>query len=230
VNDEIDYWRAMCLRGYLSGLSSIGLTLDDVELIDLPITEKYIGTDKASASGTLWNGAPRARRQQADAFALIRGEVDAIYTAGAAGMQLCAFLGAGEVIDLGHHPDPMVRVNNQIPNILTVSAKLVDERPDIVDRYLMRLVAAGQWARSHRSETIRVVANDVGAPEEWVEAAYGGDFIEHMVPNLSDRSVAALAAQKAFLLRHGFINADFNVGDWIDRRPLERLQRAIASV
>jgi ABC-type nitrate/sulfonate/bicarbonate transport system substrate-binding protein len=229
LNDEIDYWRAMCLRGYESALATAGITLKDVELVDLPIPEKYISDDAASASGTLWSGASRARRQQVDAFALIRHEVDAIYTAGAAGMQLCAFLGAWEVCNLGLHPDPMVRVNNQLPNVLTVSADLLDQRPDIVDRYLERLLAAAKWAKSHHADTVRIVANDVGAPEEWAIAAYKPDFTRHLAPNLAAQSLSALEAQKSFLHRHCFIDADFPLADWIDSGPLERLSKTLLS-
>lgn len=229
LNDEIDYWRAMCLRGYESALSTAGLSLGDVVLVDLAIPEKYISNDAASASGTLWSGASRARRQQADAFALIRGEVDAIYTAGAAGMQLCAFLGAREVCDLGAHADPMIRANNQLPNVLTVSADLLEQRPDVVDRYLARLIAAAEWAKTRHAEAVRIVANDVGAPEEWVEAAYKPDFTRHLAPNLAEQSLRALEAQKAFLLRHGFIQSDFALADWIDSGPLDRLSQKVLS-
>lgn len=221
VNDQIDYWRAMCLRGYLSALSITGLAAGDVELVDLPVDELYIGADIQSKRGTLWSGGHRARRQQIETFALIRGEVDAIYTAGAPGAQLASFLGARDVIELGHHRDRRLRCNNQTPTILTVSGRLARDRPDIVARYLGRLLQASSWAGDHRSETARIVANDVGATEEWVHAAYGEDLCADFGFDLSEDAIAAVEAQKDFLLRHGFIEHDFDVSGWIVREPLE---------
>ena len=225
VNDQIDYWRAMCLRGYLSALSLAGLGSGDVELVDLPIEETYIGGDDPSKRGTLWSGGHRARRQQIEAFALIRGEVDAIYTAGAPGAQLTAFLGARDVVELGRHPDRSLRRNNQTPTILTVSLRLARDHPDIVARYLARLLKAASWAGDHRSETARIVANDVGATEEWVRAAYGEDLYADLGLDLSDEGIAAVGAQKDFMLRHGFIETDFDIADWIVREPLEIARR-----
>jgi ABC-type nitrate/sulfonate/bicarbonate transport system substrate-binding protein len=225
VNDQIDYWRAMCLHGYESALATEGLTLKDVDLVDLPIEERYIGSQAASRTGTLWAGGPRARRQQAEAFAFVRSEVDALYTAGAPGAQLTAFLGGVDVIDVGRHPDPAVRVNNQVPIVFTASGSLTRDRPDLVARYLDRLLRAAEWAKSHRAETIRTVANDVGATEEWVEAAYGADFHTRLAPGLSEERIAAVMAQKDFLLRHGFIERDFDVRAWISDTPIAMLRR-----
>jgi ABC-type nitrate/sulfonate/bicarbonate transport system substrate-binding protein len=225
VNDQIDYWRAMCLHGYQSALSTEGMSLRDVELVDLPIEERYIGSQATSRTGTLWAGGPRARRQQAEAFAFIRNEVDALYTAGAPGAQLTAFLGAVEVIDVGRHPDPAVRVNNQVPIVFTASGTLTRERPDLVARYLGRLTGAAEWAQSHRSETVRTVANDVGATEEWVDAAYGPDFHHNLTPGLTEERIKAVEAQKDFLLHHGFIERDFDVRAWISETPISMLRR-----
>ncbi len=225
VNDRIDYWQAMCLRGYLSALGLAGLGAGDVDLVDLPVDETYIGASDTSKHGTLWSGARRARRQQIEAFALIRGEVDAIYTAGAPGAQLAAFLDARDVVELGRHVDPMVRCNNQTPTIMTVSGRLARDHPDIVARYLRRLIEAAAWAGDHRDETARIVANDVGAPEEWVHAAYGADLYQNLGLDLSDDGIAAVVAQKEFLLRHGFIARDFDAAEWIAYEPLELARR-----
>jgi ABC-type nitrate/sulfonate/bicarbonate transport system substrate-binding protein len=223
LNDTIDYWRAMCLRAYLQALALAGIGVNEVEFVDLPIAERYIASGGAGRDASLWSGAFRARRQQADAFGLIRGTVDAIFTAGAPGAQLTAFLGALDVIDLGRHPDPAVRVNNQVPIALTVSAALIENRPDLVDRYLRVLVRAADWAAAHKSAAIRTIANDVGAPEEWVAAAYGREVHTKLTPRLSEDRLAALEAQKAFLVRHRFIERDFDLRAWVDPAPLGRL-------
>ncbi len=220
VNDTIDYWRAMCLRGYLNALEVAGIDRSEVEFVDIPIEENYIGPQDSSRTGSLWVGAHRARRQQAESFALIRGEVDAIYTAGAPGLQLTSFLDAGIVFDLGSHPDEHIRVNNQVPIVLTVSGHLISEKPEIVQTYLQTLIEAAEWSLNNKDATIRTIANDVGASEEWVRKSYPNNFSAHLKPTWNDNLIGALNAQKDFLLREGFIEFDFDMNEWIDQGPL----------
>ena len=99
-NEKVDYWAAMCLRGCLAGLARAGLGEEDAEFVDLPVEEGQIASGGASQRGMLFRGAPRARRQSREAMALIRGEVDVIYTAGAPGAHLSAFMNARTVVDL----------------------------------------------------------------------------------------------------------------------------------
>lgn len=221
VNEQIDYWRAMCLRGYLAALKSAGLGPADVELVDLPIDEKQIPMGGASQRGTLWRGANRARRQSREALALIRGEVDAIYTAGAPGAHLSSFMGAHTVVDLGAHANPALRVNNQVPTVLTVDGHLARTAPETVARYLATLMRAAHWAQDHAAETLAIVGGDVGATQEWVTAAYGPEVHGQLGLELDERSIAAVGEQKAFLLEHGFIGSNFDVETWIDPHPLQ---------
>lgn len=220
VNDRVDFFKAMALRTVLAGLSTEAMSLDDVELVEIPVTETYVGTETTSHSGTLWGGGRRARRQQREAFALIRGEVDAIYTSGAMGANLTGFLGAREIIEVGHHPDRSLRINNETPAALTVSGALAKARPDIVARFVGRIAEAARWAETNHDRVRRIVGDDVGATGEWVTAAYGPDFHTNLMPTLSDECVAGLQSQVDFLHEHGFIETGFDVTAWIDREPL----------
>ncbi len=158
-------------------------------------------------------------------LALVRGEVDAICSSGASGLYLCESLGAKEVIELGNHCDPEISGGNQQPAALTVSARLVRERPDLVARYLKQVMRAAKWAETHRRETIQVIANEVGTAYEWADLAYGPDAHLRLCPALTDEMVLGLERQKAFLLEHGFIESDFDLRGWIDRSPLQRATR-----
>ncbi|MEX0731777.1 MAG: ABC transporter substrate-binding protein [Aquisalimonadaceae bacterium] len=221
TSDQIDFFRGMAVRGYLSAMRTVGLGRDEVEFVEIPVTESYLGDATVSNDGQLWSGGNRARRQQADAFALIRGQVDAIYTSGAAGLQLGAFLGAHEVMEFGFHPDPEVRGGNEQPVVLSASAALVRERPDLAARYLRQVLNAAEWAESHREETIQLFANEIGTSFEWADAAYGPDVHRKLRPSLDEELVSALDVQKAFLLEHGFLPADFPLDSVIERTPLE---------
>jgi ABC-type nitrate/sulfonate/bicarbonate transport system substrate-binding protein len=220
VNEAVDYWRAMCLRGFLVALELAGIAPDEVEIVDLPVDENQIAVGGASQRGTLWRGGARARRQSREALALIRGEVDAIYTAGAPGAQLSAFMSAHTVFDLGAATDAAARTNNQVPTVLTVDGALARERPEIVARYLAALMEASRWAAEHEPETLQIIAGDVAATPEWVSAAYGPEVHRRLDLDLDARSIQAVERQKRFLLEHGFIANDFVIADWIDPRPL----------
>ena len=220
VNEQVDYWRAMCQRGYEAALASAGLASVDAEFVELAIGEKQITAGGESRRGTLWRSGNRARRQSREALALIRGEVDAIYTAGAPGAQLSAFMSAYTVADLGTQADRARHVNNQVPTVLTVDGKLARTAPEVVARYLHVLMGAADWARDHGRETLAIVSSDVGATAEWVSAAYGSDVHRQLGLDLDERSISAIEAQKEFLLQRGYIEADFDVRRWIDPVPM----------
>lgn len=223
VNDKIDFFAAMCLRGSHAALKLAGLRPGEVEFVDLPVTETYIGESEESGTGQLWNGGHRARRQQQDAFALIKGTVDAIYVSGSAGLWLRDFMGAHDVVALGFHPDPEIRGSNQQPATLTVSAQLLKDRPDLVDRYVAQIVEASEWSKSHRQAAVQSFANEVGTSYEWADAAYGPRSHLLLAPSFAPELVEGLESHKSFLLGHGFIKKDLDVEGWLDRRPLQRL-------
>lgn len=219
-NEKIDYWRVMCQRGYAAALTCAGLDIADVDLVELNIVEKQITAGGESKRGTLWRGGNRARRQSREALALIRGEVDAIYTAGAPGAQLSAFMSAYTVIDIGADSNAERRVNNQVPTVLTVDGELARKFPEVVARYLKTLMNAADWAADHEAETLSIVASDVGATPEWIVAAYGPGMHRQLGLDLDERTIEAVETQKAFLLQHGWIVSDFDVRGWIDPVPM----------
>jgi ABC-type nitrate/sulfonate/bicarbonate transport system substrate-binding protein len=197
-----------------------GMDERDVELVDLDVEETYIGADAASHTGSLWAGGNRARRQKTEIFALIRGEVDAIYTAGAAGAHLAASIGALAAAEFGFVADPVVSGGNQTPVALTVNGALARERPDLVARYLKQLLLAADWAKENPKEVAIIAAADLGAPLEWIEAGYGPEFHTKFAPGLDSEWISGLDVQKNFLLKWGFIERDFEVADWVEPEPL----------
>jgi ABC-type nitrate/sulfonate/bicarbonate transport system substrate-binding protein len=152
--------------------------------------------------------------------------VDAIYVSGSAGLWLREFMGARDVAELGFHPDPEIRGSNQQPATITVSADLARDRPDLVDRYLAQIVEAARWSESNRAAAVQSFANEVGTSYEWADAAYGPRSHLVLAPSLAPELVRGLESHKRFLLEHGFIARDFDVAEWIDRGPLERLGAA----
>lgn len=147
----------------------------------------------------------------AEAAALLRGEVDAIYVAGAAGRAAAERIGAVAVVDLGAHLDPAVRVNATIPGVITVDEQLLRREPEMVTELLATLLRAGAWAERQ---------------PDAIAAAYGSRGIEQQFHvDLSAHKLGALAAQGAFLRRHGFLadadgGGEIDVTAWVDPGPL----------
>ncbi|PTQ07746.1 nitrate ABC transporter substrate-binding protein [Sphingomonas oleivorans] len=217
---SIDFNRATALRGFAKALELDGIALHEVEHVDaINDGEGAIGI----ASG---EGVRRRRRHgyRAEALALIRGDVDAIYVKGALGLETARLIGASIIVDIGFHPDPKVRINNGTPRTLTVDAGLIEEHPDLVARFLARVVDAGAWARTHPQETFAYIAREAGSSVDWVRAAYGEKAHERLGTFLTDEAIAALGDFKDFLFEHDFLPNDFDVGGWIDPRPLEAIE------
>jgi len=220
----IDFNRASALRGFSKALELEGLSLKDVERVDAIATGAPGSGTEGIASG---EGLRRRVRHgyRAEALALIRGEVDAIYVKGALGLETARLIGARIVADLGAHPDPRVRINNGTPRTLTVDAGLIEEKPDIVARFLARVIDAGHWAATHPKETIAYIARETGSSPEWVRRAYGDNASSRLGTFLNDEATDALSDFKDFLLAEGFLGGDFDVRSWIDPRPLAEVGR-----
>lgn len=220
VHEKIDFWRASALQGYAQSLAAAGLSLDDVTLVDLPVDAPYIRDVETSDDGPLFDGRQSVRALRAETFALIRGEVDAIYHYGAQGPALQEFLDARVVVDINHHPDQGVAINNGTPNLLTVSGSLARHHPDLVARYLAQVLRAAWWARDHRREAADLVAREVSVAPEWLPDAFDDRLYENLLPTLDPHLVDALRVRKDFMRAQGFLPADFSVDEWIDPRPL----------
>lgn len=211
--NSIDHARASALRGIEVTLAEGGLTTADATLVDLVVPATPVGLG--------WNTSGGGYGSQFES--LQRGEVDAIFVKGARGLQAAAEHGAHIVYDVRNHPDPRVRANNGAPRPITVDAALLQQHPDVVKRFLKRIVQIGDWARSHPAETVAYISRESGSTDEWVRKAYGADVHLNQGTDLDPASIAALEGYKTFLFEHGFIPSDFDVQAWIDPAPLEKV-------
>ncbi len=217
----VDFMRATALKGLVSALSLEGLVLDDVETVDIALSQSILSTQE----GPSLFGLKRRQAYGEEVAALIRGEVDAIYVKGTAGINVANLIGAIQVVEFGFHPDAKIRINSGSPRVLTVDERLADERPDLVARLLGSIFKAGAWAEAHPDETRRFVAREAGATEEQVLAANGPDVHKHLGLGLEPELVAAVGHYKDFLHDFGFLAADFDIGDWADRRHIDAFTR-----
>ena len=232
-NVEIDFSRAQAIRGLENALRLEGLEVSDVELVDQDIDTHYSDGQAQSVGGTLaWNGrsTTRARANNLELIALLRGEVDAIFLKGASGAQIANQFGLTTVIDTGIHPDPLVRSNNGTPRTLAVDGNLIDNHFDAAVTIVEQVLRAEAWAQTNPAEVRRYLARETNSSEYWVSIAYGEDAHNKLKTDLSEQSVTAIQDFTNFLHRWNFIPQSFDVNDWIDARPLDAAQSlALAS-
>jgi ABC-type nitrate/sulfonate/bicarbonate transport system substrate-binding protein len=215
-DNSIDHARAGALRVYAVALELAGVGEGDVEFVDIAIASGRGGPVTATRRGGGYGPLVDALRN---------GDVDAIFVKGARGVETAHAIGAHIVIDLRNHPDPLVRANNGAPRPVTVDNALLQSRPDLVARFLARIVAIGDWAAAHPAETAAFVARESGSTEQWVKLAYGDDLHLHQYTDLAESSILALEGYKDFLFERGFLAADFDVRAWIDPRPLAEIDK-----
>ncbi|MER8590920.1 ABC transporter substrate-binding protein [Mesorhizobium sp. M1182] len=213
----VDFMRATALKGLVSALSLEGLGYGDVEIVDIALADSVLDGQE----GPSLFGLKRKQPYGEEAAALIRGEVDAIYVKGTAGINVANLIGAIQVVEFGFHPDPNIRINSGSPRVLTVDELLAEQRPDLVARLIETILRASAWAEAHPEETQRFVAREAGATEEQVLAANGPDVHKHLGLGLQPELVAAVSHYKDFLRDWGFLAGDFDVEHWVDRRPLD---------
>jgi len=217
VNDAIDFWAATTLRGYDLILKQATLSAADVTLVDIKVARRFVDDTTASngESATLWDARHMLGSQRDAVAALLRGEIDAIFTQGANSVTLEAFLGAIVVGEVSHAGAPSEWVNNQ-PYPLTLSGPLIDEHPDIAYRLIARVRDAGVWARDHETEAKRIIAAETALPEELVDRAFGPKIHEQLELDLSPALVTAYQTLHDHLVAHGFISGPVDLDAFID--------------
>lgn len=220
----VDFMRATALKGIVSALSLEGLTIEDIALTDIAIADSVLATQE----GPSLFGLRRRQSFGEEIIALLRREVDAIFVKGTAGIAAANLIGAVQVIEFGFHPDPKIRINSGSPRVLTVDARLADERPDLVERLVGAIQRASLWAEQHPDETRRFIAREAGATEEQVLAANGPEVHRHLGLGLDAELVAAVGDYKDFLYQRGFLENNFDLNDWIDGRFVAADERAVA--
>lgn len=224
-NVQIDFSRAQAIRALENALKLEGLQVSDVELVDFVIGGSHSDERAASVNGALTFGG-RSGGRNAELVALLRGEVDAIFLKGASAAHIAHQFGLYTVIDIGAHPDPLIRANNGTPRTLTVDLNLLDQHFDAAVRIVEQVVRAEEWAWAHPDDTRRFLARETNSSEYWVTQAYGVDAHLRLKTDLAEQSIVALQDFADFLLRWQFIPQAVDVRSWIDPRPLQAVLSA----
>ncbi|SMF98741.1 ABC transporter substrate-binding protein [Burkholderia singularis] len=218
----VDFHRATALRGFSSLLDALDVPLEAVTLVDLPHSPLNLADAAPPANAPLaqWLAAQRPHEYSREVQALLRGDADVVFVKGAPGLDIVNLLGATVLVDISAQRDRRKHANNGTPRPLTVDARLLDERPDLVERVLARTLDVNDWARAHPDDAVGYVARETRSAEHWVRRAYGPDLHRQLAIGLDPHALAALEDFKSFLHQWGFIAADFDFASWIDPAPL----------
>jgi len=222
-DEVIDFLYAGTLHTYEAVLATAGLRLDDVILVEKVVKGSTEHTKPSAQGAGAIQNRPRfsAGVHRNTLLPLLNREVDAIVAQGPSAVELVEGFEVRVVYDLSSHPDPIARFHNSVPKVLTVNAGFLNERPDLVTRVLARLLEAADWAKANTEQAVHFVALEQGASDGLIEATYGPKLAGELELNFSPENIERLAAQKAFLLRHRFIEKDFDLKQWFDEAPLK---------
>jgi ABC-type nitrate/sulfonate/bicarbonate transport system substrate-binding protein len=223
LHDSIDWWRATVLAGYDTALAATGLAHEDVQFVEIDVARAYVEdvTLGHAHAQSLWGARSQFAVQREEAAAMIRGEVDALYTDAAMGAILKAAYGFRAVVDVSGSEDGS-RGSNGFPVVLTVSGGLLDARPDLVARWVRRLLDADAWGRANEAEAKRILARDTGVPEDFLDLSYSPRVHCQLDVSLSEARIALLRGRHDNLLAHGFLAAPIDFDRFIDPAPLQR--------
>ena len=226
-----DWWRIQEHQQILLMLRMNGMTTSDVKIVDFPYPDDWYDDPamlKPIENPTEWQ---LKRDHKHDlAFrpletALLEGKVDAIYTQSKVFQHLQEATGNLKAIeDLSRYPDWTLQVAN-IPAVITCTDIMAEEHPELVTTFLKGMIKVGRWSNEHKHAAAAILDKQTYYLN--VEDTYRGIKDVDMVPNLSPQNLAAIDIGKDFMLKHGYIKNNFEVGKWAAPEFLEQAVREL---
>lgn len=212
----IDFMKINGHKAWDCGLRAHGMTLDDVDLVEVEIHDDMhahinpnLSSDQKVTGGGLF---------QYEIDALNRGEVDAIWAKGCQTRQLEREMGdqLRLISDLRRDTDNMELRVNANPRIITVSGNMARENPDAVVRYLQVLIRAARWSSEHPAEAAEVFATELGVTVEDINGSFVDNYQDKLWPNLSGDTMHLLSTQQDFMLKYGYLPSPVDLQAWCD--------------
>ena len=224
----IDFSRAQAIRGLENALKTVNLKVSDLTLIDtlrqdILTAQKQNDLDPQEESS--FYGKRNPLNANAELVALLKGEVDAIFLKGALAVQIANDFALHTIIDIGAHPDPILRSNNGTPRTLTVDKIFLEQHPKQVKHILQSVLEAEAWSHQHPHETRQYLAQECQSLEQWIPVAYGEDAHLNLNTNFDESSILALQDLSDFLYRWKFIPNPIDVRVWIAPEIYQSLQQ-----
>ena len=216
-----NFWRCVTVHGVIATLEAYGLQEHDVHYLE--VVEEWDPNERRNVARGSINAPARCEyRRQLDA--LLDGKVDAVFGKGyEAALLLHEADGRIRLLsDLRDAPPSADKRRFSVPRLLTTSRNFLREHPDAVVHYLQTLLRAATWADENIADAQTLVARECGVAD-WQQQGYvGPEFVGRFLPRITDDMLHSTQLMIAYMHRHGFIDAEFEVDDWVDPAPLAK--------
>ena len=226
-----DWWRIQEHQGILLMLRMNGMTEKDVQLVEFPYPDDWYDDPEMLEPMENPSDWQLQRDHKHDlAFrpletALLEGKVDAIYSQSKVFQHIQEATGEMKAIeDLSRYPDWTLQIAN-IPAVITCTDVMAEEHPELVVAFMKGMIRVGRWSNDHK----RAAAAILNKQTYYLDEADTYRGIEHvnMVPNLSPQNMAAIDIGKDFMVKHGYIQNDFDVNTWAAPEFLEQAAKEL---
>jgi ABC-type nitrate/sulfonate/bicarbonate transport system substrate-binding protein len=225
-----DYRRITEERGIESMLLLNGMSRDDVEIVDCPFADDWYDGPEMEAPQVRLAELWRLRDVQKDLkhrpleAQLEAGVIDACFVTDPFDTKYMES-GTSKLIEsLYRYPDWTHHVTNT-PWALTCTRTFADQHPELVTAYLKGMVRVGRWCNADRWAAAELLEKTDFYPPR--EVTYESIKRVDFVPNLSPMNLKAVGIEKDFMLSHGYIKNDFDVGEWAAPEFLEAASREL---
>ena len=226
-----DWWRIQEHMQITLMLRVNGMTWDDVEMVEFPYPDDWYDNEEMLRPIENPSEWQLKRDHKHDlAFrpleqALLDGKVAAIYSQSKVFQHLQEATGKLKAIeDLTRYPDWTLQVAN-IPAVITCSDVMAEEHPELVVAFMKGMIRVGRWANAHQHAAAAILNKQTYYLD--VEDTFEGIKEIDMVPNLSPQNIASIEIGKEFMLRHGYIQNDFDVREWVAPKFAERAAKEL---
>ncbi len=230
---SVDFWRAVVMRTVTRTLASAGLTTDDVELVTVEDDGIFLGSkpgEEREERGlfSAWGTARSlAGMHSAEVRALFAGRIDAIAAEGMTASMIAPLLGLREITVDPAKRDRALDVNNARLLTYTVSGRLLEESPEIVDAVLAASHRAAEWSAANEFEAKLLIALESGIHPEYLDSSYGPDVHLHLGIGLHEEAMRDLGSQHDLLLSMGMLEGPVDLEAFAATGPLDRTAAAV---
>lgn len=221
---KLDFGRVPQHRGVIDLLRVNNVALDTVTIVDLEHDDFAVEKPSATPAERAGRFTAAKALEAHDVKALAEGKVDAIFT-NKQKTKALEDTGLYKVIDdLDRYPD--WTLTGAGTPVISVSAKLAKEKPEVIVAYLRAAIRGGRWVAENPRAAAELFAKGSG-PHLDIDKLAKELAAQDFVPKLDPKALAGLGVQKRFLKEFGYLQNDFDIASWV--RP-EFLEQAHASL
>ncbi|MFJ4374713.1 ABC transporter substrate-binding protein [Pseudomonas japonica] len=213
ATQRIDVLKVVAEQGIDSALALAGVRPEQVQRVLIEDDGDPHDLRPAQRPAALWSQLRNLHSGPgAELRALLDGRVDALHVQAGHVPKLLASGQFSVIEDLEQRPDWTLK-NQNGPYVTTVDRAFAEAHPQVVVAFLRAAIRAGRWIEQFPEAAASLLTRVTFLPD----AAFIVDSLRgrELVPNLAPRNLAALDLKKQFLVRHGYLQQDFDLHAWV---------------